>query len=74
MREAGDGATDVTLGGVQARPLRVEAPESAAQLAGLVERRVTEPWSDVLADGEYRRQVAGVVARRALEHLEAQPS
>jgi aerobic carbon-monoxide dehydrogenase medium subunit len=35
----------------------------------LVRRRIDDPWSDVLADGTYRREVAGAVVRRAVADL-----
>lgn len=60
------GSTRVALGGCSAVPVVVEVdrPEKAAEA---VAAAVTEPWSDVLADGGYRRRVAPVVARRAVE-------
>jgi hypothetical protein len=36
----------------------------------LVRSRVDEPWDDEPAPASYRREVAGVVARRALEQTE----
>jgi CO/xanthine dehydrogenase FAD-binding subunit len=66
----------LALGGVAAVPLLVEVedvlagttigPEELRRVAELAERAVADPWSDVLADGEYRRNVAGVVAKRAV--------
>jgi CO/xanthine dehydrogenase FAD-binding subunit len=66
----------IVLGGVAAVPTLVSgewlvgAPLDTAALRRLAletEEAVVEPWEDVLADGEYRRSIAGVVARRALE-------
>lgn len=44
-------------------------PELAEDLARQAERALTEPWSDVLATGEYRRAVVGGLVRRALRPL-----
>ncbi len=67
----------LALGGVAAAPIRLRTVEAmltgsrlidtvlndvAAQAAALVD----EPIADVMADGEYRRAMAGVVTRRAL--------
>ncbi len=68
----------VTLGGVQRRPLRIdlgplldsEGKVMLGEIEVFVRARVTEPWQDVLAPGEYRHHVSGVVARRALEGLQ----
>jgi CO/xanthine dehydrogenase FAD-binding subunit len=35
-------------------------------VAALAEQGATDPYTDVLASGGYRRQIAGVVAKRAL--------
>lgn len=71
------GETTVTLGAVERRPLRVDLAAvveadggvKISEVAELVRQRIVNPWSDVLAAGEYRREVAGVVARRAVEKL-----
>ncbi len=71
------GEKSVTLGAVERRPLRIDLTSvmdgkmglPAAEVSKLVRERVTDPWSDVLAPGEYRRKVADVVARRAIENL-----
>ena len=70
----------VTLGGVRRTPLRIELGPlldsegrvriSGQDLDGFVREQLVEPWEDELAPGDYRRNVAGVVARRALEQLE----
>jgi carbon-monoxide dehydrogenase medium subunit len=74
---AGAGASaTLALGGVSATPVVVPieealiattiGPAELAEVEQLAVRAVDSPWSDVLADGEYRRLVAGVVAKRAL--------
>jgi carbon-monoxide dehydrogenase medium subunit len=67
------GAMSVTLGAVQATPVRIPVEDPAA-LPELVQAAVTEPWSDLLAPGSYRAAVAGVVARRAVAELLETPS
>jgi aerobic carbon-monoxide dehydrogenase medium subunit len=67
--------TTVTLGAIEGRPIQINLPPTVngmnelktEELANLVQARVINPWSDILANGEYRKDVAGVVARRALE-------
>ncbi|MEV5556916.1 FAD binding domain-containing protein [Nonomuraea wenchangensis] len=70
-----DGALRVALGAVAATPLllTLDPPEAGAAdpawrayVREVVAAVLTEPWSDVLADGEYRRRVAPVVAARAV--------
>jgi aerobic carbon-monoxide dehydrogenase medium subunit len=61
-----DGSARIALGGASAVPLAVEV-ERADEVADAVRAALVEPWSDVLAGGEYRRRVAPVIARRALE-------
>lgn len=66
----------LALGGVTAVPFRLPVQEALAgrrvetdvlaDVARMAEVAVADPWSDVLASGEYRRAVAPVVARRAL--------
>ena len=64
----------VTVGAVEAVPFTVDissAMDEAGQVDlsvvdALVLDRVRQPWEDVLADGDYRRAIAGVVARRAV--------
>lgn len=66
--DAGGAVTRLALGGVAAAPVLVEQAIGATDAAAVEEAvRVTEfePWSDVLADGGYRRRIAGVVAKRA---------
>ncbi len=66
----------VTLGGVAVRPVRVDISgmltkdgrvTSASAFTELIHAAVDQPWGDELAPGSYRRQVAPVVARRAVE-------
>ncbi len=67
----------VTLGGVCRTPLRIDIGSlldsggrirtSGQDLDDFVREQIDEPWEDELAPGSYRRDVAGVVARRALE-------
>ncbi|MEJ2863996.1 FAD binding domain-containing protein [Actinomycetospora flava] len=65
----GDALT-VTLGAVQARPLRIVIPDpTRAAVDDAVAAAVTAPWTDVLAPGDYRARIAPVVARRALTEL-----
>ncbi len=72
------GRAEVTVGAVQAVPLRVDlAPlldgdgrVRAGDVGELVAAHVTEPWDDVVGPADYRRSIAGVVARRAVEQLE----
>jgi carbon-monoxide dehydrogenase medium subunit len=59
-------STRVALGGCSSVPVVVEV-DRAADAEEAVASAVTEPWSDVLANGAYRRRVAPVVARRAIE-------
>ena len=70
-----DGALRVALGGVAATPLLVaiDRPEAGvadpawrAHVREVVDAAVTEPWSDVLSDGAYRRRVAPVAAVRSI--------
>jgi CO/xanthine dehydrogenase FAD-binding subunit len=72
-REPGGAGAWVTLGAVHRRPLRLDvtslngadAHQAAGGLDELTRSALEDPWSDVLAPGEYRRDVAGTVARRA---------
>jgi aerobic carbon-monoxide dehydrogenase medium subunit len=67
----------VVLFGVAGAPVRsteaeqaLEAGASAAEVADLATRDL-EPVSDVHGDGDYRRRVAEVLVRRAIEQAEA---
>ena len=67
----------LALGGVAEVPLLVDASgplvgerpteDLIAEAAALARDAVSEPWGDVLAPPEYRKAVAGPVARRAIE-------
>lgn len=69
----------VTLGGVSRTPLRLSLDSlldsesrvllDEQELDGVVREQLDEPWEDELAPGSYRRDVAGVVARRGFERL-----
>lgn len=69
-------SASLTLGAVAEAPIQVEVAgilegspvtrEEAREVEEVAHSAVTEPWTDVLADGEYRKSVAGVVAKRAL--------
>lgn len=64
----GDGSARVTIGGANAHPVTVTG--SASDLDGLArdaEAAITSPFSDALADGEYRKQIAGAIAKRAVK-------
>jgi len=72
------GAT-VTLGAVSARPLRLDLDSlldghgrlpTAGDIDDWVSGQLGEPWDDELAPGDYRRMVAGVVLRRALQRAQ----
>jgi CO/xanthine dehydrogenase FAD-binding subunit len=65
----------LAVGGVNAVPYLVDlsglagrrlGSEAAGEAAALAEQGATDPYTDVLASGGYRRQIAGVVAKRAL--------
>jgi carbon-monoxide dehydrogenase medium subunit len=68
---------EVTVGAALAVPVRIALTtlldgDGRLDLGGidaLVRSRIDEPWSDTLADGAYRREVAGVIARRAATDL-----
>jgi CO/xanthine dehydrogenase FAD-binding subunit len=62
----------LVLGGVAATPLVVDvgdAESAGAAIAVAAGRAVTQPYADDLADGDYRRRVAPVLATRALEDV-----
>jgi carbon-monoxide dehydrogenase medium subunit len=60
------GRARVVLGGAAAVPLAVEVG-TAEEAAQAVSEALADPWSDVLASADYRRKVAPVMARRAME-------
>ncbi|SFK73924.1 FAD binding domain-containing protein [Geodermatophilus ruber] len=76
-----DGSATVTLGSVHATPLHVDVsdlasngPVDRAALADRVRSALPAPWTDVLAPGDYRARIAGVVAARAFSELEGVPA
>jgi aerobic carbon-monoxide dehydrogenase medium subunit len=69
VRHHATGKIAVTLGAVQAVPIRIEL-EELDRLDLQVRAAVIAPWSDVLAPGKYRAAIAGVVARRAIADLQ----
>lgn len=65
----------LAVGGVNTKPYVVDTSsiigktidaDAAAAVAQAAQERATDPYTDVLASGEYRQQVCGVVAKRAL--------
>lgn len=69
QRIAGTGGWKITLGAVQALPTVIEVRDRA-EMDELVRAAVERPWSDVLAPGWYRAEIANVAARRAIDDLE----
>jgi len=69
VRDHATGKIAVTLGAIQAVPIRIEL-DDLGQLDLQVRKAVVAPWSDVLAPGSYRAAIAGVVARRAIGDLQ----
>lgn len=64
-----DGETlRVTLGAISPVPVTVRLPCDASpeHISEALAEAVCDPWSDVLADGAYRRRVAPTVAARAI--------
>jgi aerobic carbon-monoxide dehydrogenase medium subunit len=68
VRDHATGKIVVTMGAIQAVPLRIEI-DDLDRLDRQVREAVIAPWSDVLAPGTYRAAIAGVVARRAIADL-----
>jgi aerobic carbon-monoxide dehydrogenase medium subunit len=66
---AGTGGWKITLGAVEAVPTVVEI-RSKDEVDELVRAAVEHPWSDVLAPGWYRAEIANVAAHRAIVDLE----
>jgi CO/xanthine dehydrogenase FAD-binding subunit len=65
---AGDGTARVTIGAANTTPVTVTG--SASDLDGLAaaaEAAITSPHSDELAKGDYRKQIAGAIAKRAVK-------
>jgi carbon-monoxide dehydrogenase medium subunit len=73
-------APSLVLGAVQQCPLRIDLSAAMADatrvrndaVAAVVAEQVTDPWDDLQADAEYRRRIAGPVARRAIEQMEGE--
>jgi len=75
---AGDGTVEsarLAVGGVSTRPYLVDTSglvgsgvddASVEAISAAAQAAATDPYTDVLADGSYRQQVAGVVAKRAV--------
>lgn len=63
-----NGLTRLTLGGCCPTPVTIEIEDPRQRgLDEAVVAAITDPWSDVLADAAYRRAVAPIIARRALQ-------
>lgn len=60
--------TSVGIGGAGRKPFVTTFAEGADdnEIASAVREQLDEPWADVLATGNYRRHVAGVMAVRAV--------
>ena len=60
--------TMLVVGAAAACPVRiaVDAEADAVEIERAASAAIDEPWADALADGEYRRAVAGVIAKRAV--------
>jgi carbon-monoxide dehydrogenase medium subunit len=66
------GGLRVTMGALQALPLSVVVDDAhdREELRHSVEAAITAPWSDVLAPGSYRADIAAAVASRAADELQ----
>ena len=65
---AADGAARVTIGAANEVPVTVTGSASDLEgLAAAAEAAVTRPHSDELAAGDYRKQIAGAIAKRAVK-------
>jgi carbon-monoxide dehydrogenase medium subunit len=76
LRDATTGETTVTVGAVEPCPLKIDITDlwegggvRRDALGARVAEKITNPWSDVLAAGDYRREIAAVVAGRAVEQI-----
>lgn len=70
---AGEDGGRVTLGGVQATPLTVSASGASDAIVDAVDAAVTDPRDDTLASGQYKKSIAGVIARRTIEQADVHP-
>lgn len=64
-----DGTVEsLAVGGAAAVPVSVEVPDGAddEQIMDAAREAVGDGWTDALADGTYRRRIAGVIAKRAV--------
>lgn len=68
VAEADGTVATVVIGGAAQVPLEVAVPEGD-DLAATVRSAITEPWEDVLASGNFRRHVAGVLAERVVQRV-----
>lgn len=59
----------VTLGAVQALPVRVVLTDPS-RVNEEINHAITAPWTDVLAPGSYRAAIAAAVARRAIAEMQ----
>ncbi|MEO6827271.1 MAG: FAD binding domain-containing protein [Microbacteriaceae bacterium] len=68
LADANDLVTRVVIGGAAVRPITIELEgnESDQEVADLTRSRIDQPWSDVLANANFRRHTAGVMAQRAV--------
>lgn len=65
---AADGTATVTIGAANATPVTVTGSASDLDaLAAAAEAAITNPFSDELAAGDYRKQIAGAIAKRAVK-------
>jgi CO/xanthine dehydrogenase FAD-binding subunit len=75
----GSGSIDklvVSIGGVEKRPITIDFTDemhgrevgksTIEEMLSIVKDKISEPLSDIHADGEYRRAMAGVYAKRAV--------
>ncbi|MFG1955806.1 FAD binding domain-containing protein [Micromonospora sp. NPDC048830] len=73
-----DSAAHVTVGAAQAVPVRVDVSAfridggwDGTALAAAVRDAIEDPWHDSQAPAHYRKHIAGVLARRAVERAES---
>lgn len=68
VADAGGAISALAVGGATPAPVAVRVASDADDdaIAQATRDAVAEPWGDVLAGAEYRRRIAGVIARRAV--------